>query len=214
MNYVNLYRKAIDFYLTQRIEEGVYTEKHHIVPRHKGGTNDSSNMVVVTYRQHVLLHLLLWKAYENPYDKMAYQLMRGQISSVEGRREALRLSKLGKKWSPEFREHIMECRKEYYSSEEFLKNARSAQAKAVKLKSDRTKEKSDTLVKNSERNEEWLHKTTNKSKYKFVSPEGLVFDSPIYAAKYYGQGVKHIDIENWCKRKRYGWNTIPELAKI
>lgn len=36
-----------------------YTEKHHIVPKSLGGTNDKSNIAVLTAREHYICHLLL-----------------------------------------------------------------------------------------------------------------------------------------------------------
>lgn len=36
-----------------------YTEKHHIIPKSLGGTNDKSNLVVLTAREHYICHLLL-----------------------------------------------------------------------------------------------------------------------------------------------------------
>jgi len=41
----------------------VYTEKHHIVPRCLGGSNDKSNLVYLTAREHLLAHKLLDKIY-------------------------------------------------------------------------------------------------------------------------------------------------------
>lgn len=38
-------------------------EIHHIVPRSIGGTNDTSNLVRLTYRQHFICHWLLWKMF-------------------------------------------------------------------------------------------------------------------------------------------------------
>lgn len=213
MDYLNLYKKSIRLYKDQDISDEVYTERHHIVPRHMGGSDDSDNLVTVMYRQHILLHLLLWKSYGSAKDKMAYLLMRGQIDTLEARRELQRLSKLGKRWSPEFREYMLKCREEYFSSVKAQEHIRNIQLRSAKYKSDKARKRSEELVANAERNAEWLDKRSNKSFYKFVSPEGFVFDSPIYAAKYYGQGCKPLDIENWCKRKQYGWNTIPELAK-
>lgn len=37
-----------------------YFEKHHIIPRCKGGNNDESNLVLLTYREHILAHMLLY----------------------------------------------------------------------------------------------------------------------------------------------------------
>ena len=39
----------------------VYTEKHHIIPKSLGGSNDPSNLVRLTARQHYVCHLLLTK---------------------------------------------------------------------------------------------------------------------------------------------------------
>ena len=38
-----------------------YSERHHIIPRSLGGTNDKSNLSVLTAREHFICHLLLTK---------------------------------------------------------------------------------------------------------------------------------------------------------
>jgi hypothetical protein len=38
-----------------------YTEKHHIIPRSLGGNDDSSNLAILTAREHFICHLLLTK---------------------------------------------------------------------------------------------------------------------------------------------------------
>ena len=38
-----------------------YTEKHHIIPKSLGGSNDPSNLVVLSARQHFICHWLLTK---------------------------------------------------------------------------------------------------------------------------------------------------------
>jgi len=45
-----------------RIVEG-YTEKHHILPRSLGGTDDAFNLVDLTAREHFVCHWLLTKMY-------------------------------------------------------------------------------------------------------------------------------------------------------
>jgi hypothetical protein len=47
-----------------RILEG-YSEKHHIVPRCLGGTDDAPNLVSLTPEEHYLCHLLLVKIHPN-----------------------------------------------------------------------------------------------------------------------------------------------------
>lgn len=38
-----------------------YSERHHIVPRSMGGTNESHNIVQLTYQEHFIIHWLLSK---------------------------------------------------------------------------------------------------------------------------------------------------------
>lgn len=40
---------------------GVYYESHHIIPKCLGGTNDRTNLVLLTAREHFICHLLLTK---------------------------------------------------------------------------------------------------------------------------------------------------------
>lgn len=42
-----------------------YTEKHHIIPKSLGGTNQKENLVALTAREHFVCHLLLTKMTEN-----------------------------------------------------------------------------------------------------------------------------------------------------
>ena len=53
-HYSLLVNKALD-----REKPNCYTEKHHIIPKCMGGTDDSSNLVVLTAREHFIAHQLL-----------------------------------------------------------------------------------------------------------------------------------------------------------
>lgn len=48
-----------------------YVEKHHIVPKCIGGTNDKNNIVILTASEHFVAHQLLVKIYPNN-SKLAY----------------------------------------------------------------------------------------------------------------------------------------------
>jgi hypothetical protein len=39
------------------------TEQHHILPKSMGGSNDRSNLIDLTPRQHYLAHWMLWQSY-------------------------------------------------------------------------------------------------------------------------------------------------------
>jgi hypothetical protein len=60
MNYQRHYNALIQKALNRSNPEG-YTEKHHIVPRSIGGSDDPNNLVVLTAREHCVAHLLLAK---------------------------------------------------------------------------------------------------------------------------------------------------------
>ena len=47
--------------------DGTYYEEHHIIPKSLGGTNDKSNLVLLTAREHFIAHWILTKIYKgNP----------------------------------------------------------------------------------------------------------------------------------------------------
>ena len=60
MNYQNIYNLLVKK-AQNRMETVGYTEKHHIIPRTLAGSDDASNIVVFTGREHFIAHLLLAK---------------------------------------------------------------------------------------------------------------------------------------------------------
>jgi hypothetical protein len=60
MNYFLIYQRLIAKAKERTCPEG-YIEKHHILPRALGGSDDSSNLVVLTSREHFIAHALLAK---------------------------------------------------------------------------------------------------------------------------------------------------------
>ena len=61
MNYNKIYKNLIDNAANRMLE--CYTEKHHIVPRCMGGTDNTDNLVDLTPEEHFLEHQLLVKIY-------------------------------------------------------------------------------------------------------------------------------------------------------
>lgn len=49
-------------------------DKHHIIPKSMGGTDDENNIIKLTYREHFIAHLLLSRLYQN--NKMTYAFYR------------------------------------------------------------------------------------------------------------------------------------------
>jgi hypothetical protein len=59
--YTKWYNNIISNAQTRSLPENTYIEKHHIIPRSLGGSNDHTNLVKLTAREHFVCHLLLTK---------------------------------------------------------------------------------------------------------------------------------------------------------
>jgi hypothetical protein len=74
MDYIQIYNQIITR-AKNRVIEG-YTERHHIIPRCMGGTNDKGNLVDLTAREHYICHKLLCEIHPtNKKLKYAYWAM-------------------------------------------------------------------------------------------------------------------------------------------
>ena len=63
--------------------------KHHIIPKHMGGTDDASNLIELTVEEHALAHKELYEQHGKQEDFMAWQMLLGQV----GKDEALFMSR-------------------------------------------------------------------------------------------------------------------------
>jgi hypothetical protein len=59
--------------------------RHHIVPKHSGGSDDESNYTYLTPKEHIIAHYLLWRIYKNPNDLRSMHMLGAQLT-VEQRR--------------------------------------------------------------------------------------------------------------------------------
>ena len=64
------------------IKDGLF-DKHHIVPKYKGGTDEFDNMVIVSRTCHTMFHYCNWKLWGNKEDYIAYRGLSSQISKEE-----------------------------------------------------------------------------------------------------------------------------------
>ncbi len=85
MDYQRIYNALIEKAQSRESVEG-YTEVHHILPRVMGGSDDESNLVTLTYPEHLVSHHLLAKIYPNDRGmRLAWSLMSTYKQKLTGR---------------------------------------------------------------------------------------------------------------------------------
>ena len=67
MNYQLIHDSIIDRAKTRVLPKEVYTERHHIIPRCMGGTDDKSNLVDLTAKEHFIVHKLIVDIFPNEF---------------------------------------------------------------------------------------------------------------------------------------------------
>ena len=87
--------------------------KHHIIPRHAGGTDDPSNIIELTVEEHAEAHRKLYEEHGRWQDKLAWLGLSGQI----GKDEIIQMQKseagkmnLGRKLSEETKRKMSESK--------------------------------------------------------------------------------------------------------
>lgn len=72
MNYARIYENIVERARTRTLTG--YTEKHHVIPKCMGGSNDASNLVRLTPEEHFLCHQLLVKMHvgSEHYSKLIF----------------------------------------------------------------------------------------------------------------------------------------------
>lgn len=62
--YTNTYFRIVNHRQNNPVPEGIYSERHHIIPKSLGGSDDPDNLVRLTGKEHYICHLLLTKMVE------------------------------------------------------------------------------------------------------------------------------------------------------
>jgi hypothetical protein len=64
--YTRIYYRIISNAQSRTLPDGIYVEKHHIIPKSLNGTNLKNNLVKLTAREHFICHRLLTKMLAGP----------------------------------------------------------------------------------------------------------------------------------------------------
>lgn len=84
--------------------------RHHIVPKHAGGTDDKENIVSLTVPEHAEAHRILYEKHGSRYDLIAYLCLSGQITGAEAAHAANIAFHRAKRLSEETRRKLSERR--------------------------------------------------------------------------------------------------------
>ena len=85
--YYQWYQNLVLKSKNRKLDNTVYKESHHIIPKCLGGDNSETNLVKLTLREHYIAHLLLSKMYDGEAKrKMYYGLW---IMLLQGKKEVL-----------------------------------------------------------------------------------------------------------------------------
>lgn len=100
------------------------THKHHVIPKHMGGSNEENNIIELTVEEHANAHKELFAKYGNWQDEIAWKALSGQIGKEDIMRNVQRLIHLGKKRSKEWCDNIGKSKLGIKQSQETIEKRR------------------------------------------------------------------------------------------
>jgi hypothetical protein len=91
-HFITKYNKFINAIQNLGPRNLTYCETHHIIPRCMGGTDDTSNLIELSFREHFLAHWMLYMAYPKNYKLAnAFWFMCNIIEGTPARKREMRL---------------------------------------------------------------------------------------------------------------------------
>jgi hypothetical protein len=149
--------------------------KHHIIPRHAGGTDHPSNLIELTIEEHAEAHRILYEEHGRDGDKWAWLGLSGQVGKDEILRQIAK-SRKGIKKPEGFGEKISTYRKTFkYSEESKLK---MSNAKKGKVLSEEHRKKISLCQQGKKQPESQKQKVSEKlsKKYILTTPVGKTIE--------------------------------------
>lgn len=125
--------------------------RHHIIPRHAGGSDDPSNIKTVTVEEHAEEHRRLWSKEGREYDRVAWLALSGMIGKEDARILASKASLSSFHSDPVKKEHWLKNVREKHVARSVSRNrwigAISSSLKGKRQSKETCKKRSDSLKK-------------------------------------------------------------------
>lgn len=127
--------------LEANIPDNTIYHKHHIIPKHAGGTNDPSNIIKLTIEEHAQAHKELYEKYGKWEDKCAWLALSKSITFAEATRMAQSEANKGPKTGRRLEATIENARKGTLArigkkDSEETKRKRAISMRIARMKSD------------------------------------------------------------------------------
>jgi hypothetical protein len=199
MDYQKIYNNLIERAKNRMIEG--YVEKHHIVPKSFGGTNEKDNLVKLSAREHFIAHLLLVKIYggkmvvaaymmssKKKYNSKKYENLKLKYSIL------CKLQRTGTKRTEKTKKLISESKKNFYKnlSDIKKKEMRKVLSDAKRPKMNDTQKRNHSIrIQNDWNNRDLKTRENIKNKIKNTKnkKEMVYYHHPIL------NKIKYIEIE-------------------
>jgi len=176
--YYNIIARA-----NQRVNQEGYFEKHHIIPRSLGGSNEVSNLVKLTAKEHFICHMLLPK-----------------MTSGDNRSKMIRaawmIATMGNKYQ---NRQLVKSRKYCLLKEQWLKHGNLHKPKTEehkqKLRAPKTDEHKKALSL-SRIGKSWGHKHSNETKSKMSTWQKGI-PKPTLTCEHCNKTISDLNYKRW-----------------
>lgn len=199
----------------------IYTEKHHIIPRHCGGNNEIDNLVILLPEEHYIAHLLRWKAYNSRNDFLAVRLIVNGLISKKSIKEKfpndIEYNKF-KNRLIKWKQHIYEFKKDNsWHSENGIKSISAARKNTMVVRDSLSGEIIGSVNVNHAniKSGKWVHHSKGKmSITNKVTGERLYINTESYDSNIHAFNSKRQDGKHNGNYKQINYDFIDEIYKI
>ncbi len=207
-----LYKRNKNDFRLSLDEDKIYTEYHHIIPKHNGGTDNAENLVKLLPEEHYMAHLIRWKAYNARNDFLAVRfIVNGYNANRKGkfRYESDECLKNIRQKCAHYKQHIYNFKKEHgWQTEDGRKRISEARKNKTPVIDAETGVKIGSVDKNHPNilSGKWIHHSKGKKSVTHrITGEKLYINTKDYDEK--------IHIQNRAEMKDKSNGNFKELTE-